>query len=71
MILPRSAWRLLDPDVLAWLTEAGLDPEFLRGMFEVRRIIEPAVARLAAERATADELAAIQGVVRGDGQRPR
>ncbi len=61
MILPRSAWRLLDPDVLAWLTEAGLDPEFLRGMFEVRRIIEPAVARLAAERATADELAAIQG----------
>lgn len=60
VILPRSAWRLLDPDVLAWLTEAGLDPEFLRSMFEVRRIIEPAVARLAAERATPEELAAIQ-----------
>lgn len=60
VILPRSEWRLLDPDVLAWLTEAGLDPEFLRGMFEVRKIIEPAAARLAAERATPDELAAIQ-----------
>jgi len=60
VVLPRSAWRLLDPDVLAWQTEAGLDPDFLRGMFEVRRIIEPAVARLAAERATPDELAATQ-----------
>jgi GntR family transcriptional regulator, galactonate operon transcriptional repressor len=60
VILPRSEWRLLDPDVLAWLTEAGLDPEFLRSMFEVRRIIEPAAVRLAAERATPGELAAIQ-----------
>jgi len=60
VILPRSEWRLLDPDVLAWLTEAGLDPEFLRSMFEVRKIIEPAAVRLAAERATPEELAAIQ-----------
>ena len=60
VILPRSDWRLLDPDVLAWLTEAGPDPEFVRSMFEVRRIIEPAVARLAAERATPDQLAAMQ-----------
>ena len=56
VVLPRSEWRLLDPDVLAWLTETGLDPEFLRGMFEVRKIIEPAAARLAAERATSAEL---------------
>lgn len=60
VILPRSEWQLLDPDVLGWLTEAGLDPEFLRSMFEVRRIIEPAAVRLAAERATGDDLAAIQ-----------
>jgi GntR family transcriptional regulator, galactonate operon transcriptional repressor len=60
VVLPRSAWRLLDPDVLGWLTEAGLDPDFLRNTFEVRRIIEPAAARLAAERATADELSAIR-----------
>ena len=60
VVLPRSDWRLLDPDVLAWLSEAGLDPEFLRSMFEVRKIIEPAAVRLAAERATPEELAAIQ-----------
>ena len=60
VILPRAEWRLLDPDVLAWLTEAGLDPEFLRSMFEVRKIIEPAAARLAAERATTEELAPIR-----------
>ncbi|HLO34534.1 MAG TPA: FadR/GntR family transcriptional regulator [Candidatus Deferrimicrobium sp.] len=59
-VLPRSGWRLLDPDVLAWLTEAGPDPDFLRSVFEVRRIIEPAAARLAAERASAPELAAIE-----------
>jgi DNA-binding FadR family transcriptional regulator len=60
VVLPRTEWRLLDPDVLAWLGEDGLDPEFLRSMFEVRKIIEPAAARLAAERATPDELAAIR-----------
>ena len=60
VVLNRASWRLLDPDVLAWLTEAGPDPDFLRSVFEVRRIIEPAAARLAAERASASELAAIE-----------
>jgi DNA-binding FadR family transcriptional regulator len=60
VVLPRSAWRLLDPDVLGWLTEAGLDPEFVQDTFEVRKIIEPAAARLAADRATPEELAAIR-----------
>jgi DNA-binding FadR family transcriptional regulator len=63
VILPRSEWRLLDPDVLAWLTETGLDPEFLRSMFEVRKIIEPAAARLAAERATPAELDEIRSAL--------
>jgi GntR family transcriptional regulator, galactonate operon transcriptional repressor len=63
VILPRSEWRLLDPDVLGWLTEAGLDPEFLRSMFEVRKIIEPAAARLAARRATPEELAEIRAAL--------
>jgi GntR family transcriptional regulator, galactonate operon transcriptional repressor len=60
VVLPRSDWRLLDPDVLGWLTDDGLDPEFLGGMFEVRLIIEPAAARLASERATPEELAALR-----------
>ena len=60
VVLARTEWHLLDPDILAWLTEDGPDPEFLQSMFEVRRIIEPAAARLAAQRATPDELAAIK-----------
>jgi GntR family galactonate operon transcriptional repressor len=60
VVLPRTEWRLLDPDVLSWLTEPGLKPEFLDSMFEVRSIIEPAAVRLAAERATPDDLAAIE-----------
>ncbi len=60
LVLPRSEWRLLDPDVLGWLTEDGLDSEFLGSMFEVRSIIEPAAVALAADRATSEDLAAIQ-----------
>jgi len=65
VVLNRASWRLLDPDVLAWLTEAGPNPDFLRSVFEVRRIIEPAAARLAAERASPSELAAIEQALEG------
>src|SRR5437762_9890658 len=51
-VRPRKDWNLLDPDVLAWQVEAGADAEFLAQALEVRRMIEPAAARLAAERAT-------------------
>lgn len=53
----RSHWRLMDPDVLAWQTEYGLDELFLRNLAEVRSLIEPGAARLAAERATDEEIA--------------
>ena len=53
----RHDWNLLDPDVLAWRIEAGPDDIFLEEMFAVRRLIEPEAARLAAERATAGDVA--------------
>jgi DNA-binding FadR family transcriptional regulator len=59
VVQPRSSWHILDPDVLSWQTEAGPDEAFLRSVFEIRNIIEPGAARLAAERATDDELYAI------------
>jgi DNA-binding FadR family transcriptional regulator len=58
-VRPRRAWNLLDPDVLAWRYEAGPDPGFLEDISEVRGIIEPPAAALAAERAAADEVAGI------------
>ncbi|HEY1366747.1 MAG TPA: FadR/GntR family transcriptional regulator [Gaiellaceae bacterium] len=60
----RSAWNLLDPDVLAWRLEASPDGDFLRNVVEVRRIIEPEAARLAAERATDEEVAALVATFR-------
>jgi DNA-binding FadR family transcriptional regulator len=56
-VSPRSHWRLMDPDVLAWQTEYGFDELFLRNLAEVRSLIEPGAARLAAERASEEEIA--------------
>jgi DNA-binding FadR family transcriptional regulator len=54
-IRPRSAWNLLDPDVMTWQYEVGPDKAFLEGVCEIRLMIEPRVARLAATRASVEE----------------
>ncbi|MDB5455385.1 MAG: GntR domain protein [Caulobacter sp.] len=46
----KARWNLLDPEVLAWLFESEPSEDFLRGLFELRMIVEPAAAALAAER---------------------
>lgn len=55
-VLPRNRWNLLDPDVLAWAFAGEPDPVFVRGIFELRAIVEPGAARLAAERRTREDL---------------
>ncbi len=59
-VRPRREWNLLDPDVLAWLLEAGPDHEFLRQAMELRNLIEPPALRLAATRATDEQIAALE-----------
>ncbi|WP_294054506.1 FadR/GntR family transcriptional regulator [Sphingomonas sp.] len=49
-VLPRSRWNLLDPAVLAWAFSGEPDADLVRDIFELRAIVEPAAARLAAER---------------------
>lgn len=49
-VRPRASWHLLDPDVLGWWAGVGGAAEILRDLAEIRRIIEPPAARLAAER---------------------
>jgi GntR family transcriptional regulator, galactonate operon transcriptional repressor len=59
----RDAWNLLDPDVLAWQRDGAAPASHgaqLRSLTEVRRIIEPAAAELAAARADARDLAALE-----------
>jgi len=49
-VLPRNRWNLLDPEVLGWAFAGEPDIKFIRDLFELRAIVEPAAARLAAER---------------------
>lgn len=55
-VLPRSNWNLLDPMVLAWAFSGEPDPEFVRDLFELRAVVEPAIARLAAERRDKEDI---------------
>jgi DNA-binding FadR family transcriptional regulator len=50
-VRPRREWRLLDPDVLRWWVEEEGEATILHDLLEVRAIVEPAAARIAAERA--------------------
>jgi GntR family transcriptional regulator, galactonate operon transcriptional repressor len=56
IVAPVGAWNLLDPDVLRW--QAGAD--MLEALAEVRAIVEPPAARLAAERRTDADLEALE-----------
>ena len=55
-VLPKDRWNVLDPDVLAWSFANKPDIEFVRNLFELRGIIEPAAAGLAAERRDREDL---------------
>jgi DNA-binding FadR family transcriptional regulator len=59
----RQRWNLLDPDVLAWQQDGASPVAFLSKLTEVRLIIEPAAAELAARRATEKEIEAIEGAL--------
>lgn len=59
-VLPERSWNLFDPDVLRWLLERKFSMSLLRQFSELRVAIEPAAARLVAQSATADGLAAIE-----------
>jgi DNA-binding FadR family transcriptional regulator len=59
-VTPRSRWNLLDPDVLAWTFSSEPDENFVRGLFELRGIIEPAAAALAAQRRTTQQVEAMR-----------
>jgi DNA-binding FadR family transcriptional regulator len=57
---PQSKWNFLDPDVLEWLFETEPDPELLNALFELRHLVEPAAASLAAKRRSKDQLRAMR-----------
>lgn len=50
-IRQRSSWNMLDPDVLNWLVSDAAFEDYADDLFEMRRLIEPAAAAIAARRA--------------------
>jgi DNA-binding FadR family transcriptional regulator len=64
-VLPEDDWNWFDPDVIFWQAQAGLTPEFLRDLQDLRRVVEPAAVRMAAERATPQDIAEIEAAYQG------
>jgi GntR family transcriptional regulator, galactonate operon transcriptional repressor len=54
-IRPYSAWSRLDPVLLEWHARLPADHPMLPQLMEVRRIVEPSAAALAARRAGSDD----------------
>ena len=55
--LPWASWDVLDPEVLGWMLDHGPIADVIRYVSEVRLIIEPAAARLAAMCRSSEEAA--------------
>jgi DNA-binding FadR family transcriptional regulator len=58
-VQPRTSWNMLDADVMRWHTATSADPALFDQLTEVRAVVEPAAARMAAERATDEDIAAL------------
>lgn len=52
----RNAWNLLDPELLGWMFEGAPPLAFVHSLFQLRMIVEPAAAELAAVGRTAGQL---------------
>jgi len=55
-----AEWHLLDPDVLSWMFSDNPRPELIHGVFELRSVVEPAAAEMAAKRRRQQHLAAMR-----------
>ena len=66
-ISQQERWHLLDPDVLAWIFEFEPDDTLLTSLFELRRIVEPHAAALAAKRRSDKDLEDMAEALQGMG----
>jgi GntR family galactonate operon transcriptional repressor len=61
VVQPREQWNLFDLDVIGWHARAAtIDERFVSDLMDLRRVIEPAAARLAAVRADQADRTAIR-----------
>jgi DNA-binding FadR family transcriptional regulator len=64
-VLPSEQWNWFDADVIRWQVRAGLTPEFVRDLQDLRRVVEPAAVKFAAARATPQDLEALEAAFAG------
>jgi DNA-binding FadR family transcriptional regulator len=64
-VLPRVQWNMLDEDVLRWIWSGDDQLQVALHLMQVRRIVEPAAAEIAAGSATDAAMAAIERAYRG------
>lgn len=56
-------WNLFDATVLSWRVALGLDEQFRRELFEIRKLIEPRAAELAAIRRDRESVAELRRLI--------
>lgn len=64
-VLQADQWNLFDADVIRWHVSEGLTNAFLRDSQDLRRIVEPAAVRLAALRASPEQIAQLRAAFVG------
>lgn len=64
-VRPTVDWNMLDAEVLRWQVDQNPTEDFIRALFEMREIIEPAASSHAAERATDEQLAVLGAAMDG------
>jgi DNA-binding FadR family transcriptional regulator len=69
-VQPVSSWRLLDPQVMDWITDADMANGFERDLIEIRSMIEPAAAAFAAERGSPAQIEAVTATLQAMADAP-
>ena len=64
-VSPPESWQLFDPDVLSWIFELDPDEKLLADLVEVRKMVEPEAAALAAVRRTQAHLDGMRQGIEG------
>lgn len=63
-VRPRASWNMLDADVMRWQAASAVDPDLFTNLTEVRSVVEPLAAKLAAERGSESDVEALGDALR-------
>ena len=61
LVQERKKWNMLDQDVLGWEFQVGNKRQILRDIKDLREVVEPQASKLAAKRATTEDVRKIRG----------